>query len=171
MEVKIKQAKFEYEQYFLGHRPREPVMPRGEVQKIIAYWSNLPIRNTAQRFRFNTLCSRFFTFRRRWDDICRQIENGTYEPHLKKLERVRMSEPPPEPSTSDDDVYAAYREAREACGQGLKGLDRKKMDALLAKQRDAITAKYGCDDVKFRVVVEGGKAKLKASPVAGPRTR
>ena len=32
LDVKIKQARNEYEQYFLGTRPREPQVLRGEVQ-------------------------------------------------------------------------------------------------------------------------------------------
>lgn len=171
LEVRLKQAKFEYEQYFLGHRPREPVMTKSDVQKIVAYWSNQPIRNTADRFRFNNLCARFFSFRRRWDDVCRQIEDGTYEPHLRRLAR-RSPERPERAAASgatDADLFSAYREARQACGQPLEGLDRVQMDALLAKQRSAICAKYGCDEVKFRVVVEAGRAKLKASPVRRAR--
>ena len=39
------------------------------------------------------------------------------------------------------------------------------MEKLIEKQRAALVEKYGCKDVKFRVVVEGGKTKLKASPV------
>lgn len=165
LDAKIKQAKFEYDQYFLGHRPREPMLVRGEVQKIIALWSNLPIHNTANRFRFNTLCSRFFTFRRQWDEINRKIEAGTYEPHNQRARRrVQGSDTPaPAPTASDDDVCAAYLDARKACGQGAP--DRSKVEALIERQRAALVEKYGCKDVKFRVVVEGGKTKLKASPV------
>lgn len=166
LDAKIKQAKFEYEQYFMGHRPREPILTRGEAQKIIAYWSNLPIKNTAVRFRFNTLCARFFTLRRQWDDINRKIENGVYEP-VNKRARRRVPGPrgeAPVPSTATDkDVCAAYLEAREACGQG--GVDRARVDAMLERQRAAIMDKYGCRDVKFRVVVEAGKPRLKATPV------
>jgi len=164
LENKIKQAKFEYNQYFMGHRPREPQILRGEVQKIIAYWSNLPIRNTASRFRFNNLCARFFTFRRQWDEISRKIEEGTYEPHNKMAKRrVHMEQPTPRVTSSDDDVCAAYLEARQACGQGQVGRD--KVSALLDKQRAALREKFGCKDVKFRVVVESGKTILKATPV------
>lgn len=164
LENKIKQAKFEYSQYFLGNRPREPHVVRGEVQKIIAYWSNLPIRNTANRFKFNNLCARFFTFRRQWDEIGRKIEDGTYEPHNKMAKhRVRMEDTAPKVSSSDDDICSAYLEARQACGQS--GVDRAKVTALLDKQRASLREKYGCKDVKFRVVVESGKTKLKATPV------
>jgi hypothetical protein len=164
LENKIKQAKFEYNQYFMGNRPREPQIVRGEVQKIVAYWANLPIRNTANRFRFNNLCARFFTFRRQWDEIIRKIEEGTYEPHNKMAKRrVRMDDTAPKVTSSDDDVCAAYLEARQACGQGA--VDSQKINALLDKQRAALREKYGCKDVKFRVVVESGKTKLKATPV------
>jgi hypothetical protein len=165
LDAKIKQAKFEYDQYFLGHRPREPILVRGEVQKIIAYWSNLPINNTASRFRFNSLCARFFTFRRQWDETNRKIEEGVYEPHNKRAQR-RLGgsrETARKPTSSDDEICEAYIEARSACGQGA--VDRAKVSALLEKQRSALREKFGCKDVKFRVVVEGGKTKLKASPV------
>lgn len=166
LEVKIKQAKREYEQYFLGHRPREPVLVRGEIQKIVAYWSNLPINNTANRFKFNTLCQRFFTFRRQWDDTTRKIEEGRFEPANRRAKR-RVKETPsgPAPTTSDDDVCRAYIEARNSCGQGGDGLDRARVQALLDRQRSAILEKYGCRDVKFKVVVEDGKTRLKAKPI------
>jgi hypothetical protein len=172
LDVKIKQAKNEYDQYFLGHRPREPAMTRGEVQKIIAYWSNLPIRNTKHRFRFNTLCARFFTFRRQWDEINRRIEEGTYEPHNKRARRraAEQAEAAPAPARASaaadqGDVCAAYIEARRACGESTAGLDRERVAALIEEQRRAILERYRCADVRFRVVVEDGKARLKATPV------
>ena len=57
--------------------------------------------------------------------------------------------------------------ARESCGQGTAGITREKLDALVAKQSAQLRARSGCQDVKFRVVVKDGKAKLKASPVRG----
>jgi hypothetical protein len=174
LDAKVKQAKFEYEQYFMGHRPREPIMTRGEVQKIIAYWSNLPIRNTKQRFRFNTLCARFFTFRRQWNEINRRIEEGTYEPHNKRAKRrVELAGaaagPAPAPAAAapgaDSDVCDAYLEARRACGEKVGAADRARIAAQIEKQRKAIQEKYQCADVRFRVVVEDGKPRLKATPV------
>jgi hypothetical protein len=38
---------------------------------------------------------------------------------------------------------------------------------MLKTQEAAIREKYGCQSVRFRVVVEAGKTKLKASPVRG----
>jgi hypothetical protein len=169
LEAKLKVLKFQYEQYFLGNRPREPQVERGEVQKIVAYWSNLPIRNTASRFKFNTLCSRFFTFRRQWDETCRKIDSGTYAPHQFKARLRQGAAPASAPAAGEtprsDDLFDAYLEARRSCGEAVQGLTRAKLEQLLAKQESAIRSKYDCQAVKFRVVVENGKTKLKAQPV------
>ena len=179
LETKMKQLRFEYEQYFMGARPREPVLLRGDVNKIVAKYSNTGIQNTALRFKFNNLCARFFTMRRQWDEVLRKIEAGTYEKHLFKAklherERGIVEDGPPvsrgphasaPDSSADADLFEAYRQAKGACGEDTASLSREKLDQVIAKQREAICKKTGCDDVRFRVVVEDGKAKLKATPV------
>lgn len=181
LDNKIKQLKFEYEQYFMGGRPREPVLLRGDVQKIVTRYSNTGIQNTALRFKFNNLCARYFALRRHWDSVLKQIEEGTYKPHLFKAklherERGIDEEPAAAPAratrgSADEttaggrDLFEAYCEARRQCGDDPSGLTREKLDQLVAQQRVAIQRKFGCDEVRFRVVVESGKAKLKATPV------
>jgi len=180
LDNKIKQLKFEYEQYFMGGRPREPVMLRGDVQKIVTRYSNTGIQNTAMRFKFNNLCARYYALRRQWDAILKQIEEGNYKPHLFKAklherERGVDGEPAPagkaaprpagEITAGGTDLFEAYCSARRECGDDPAGLTRDKLDQLVAQQRAAIQKKFGCDEVRFRVVVEAGKAKLKATPV------
>lgn len=185
LELKTKQLKFEYEQYFMGGRPREPVQLRGDVQKIIVRYANVGIQNTALRFKFNNLCARYYALRRHWDSVLRQIEEGTYKPHLfkAKLNERRVAPgtdnapaaAPPAGSegyegSEGGDLYEAWVAARTRCGEDVKGLSRDQLERLLARQRSAIRARYGCDDVRFRVVVEHGRAKLKATPVRSSRT-
>ncbi len=177
LDTKIKQLKFEYNLYFTGSRPREPVMLRGEVQKLVTRYSNTGISNTAQRFKFNTITSRYFSLRRQWDAILKQIEDGTYKLHIFKANlRERMVEAQPngaparEPSRDETtgggtDLFEAYTKARQDCGEDPKGLTRDKLAQLVEQQRSAIRLRFGCDEVRFRVVVENGKAKLKATPV------
>ena len=104
LENKLLQLKVDYDQYFLGSRPREPVMLRGEVQKLIAMYSNQAIQNTALRFKFGSICSRYQAFKRQWNEVLRQIEAGTYSRHRFKAElhererhgiRFRPRLPPP----------------------------------------------------------------------------
>jgi hypothetical protein len=178
LDVKLKQLRMEYEQYFLGARKREPQLLRGEVNKIVAHYANAPIRNTALRFLFNNLRARYFTHKRLWDETCRKIDDGTYERHLFKAdlhERERGLKPAPgaaapaEPAHAVDDpeaaLFAEYLGARSTTGQGNAGLTREKFAALLREQEAAIRAKFGAAKVRFRVAVEGGRAKLKATPV------
>jgi hypothetical protein len=181
LDAKMKALRLDYEQYFLGSRPRAPSQLRGEVQKMIAFYANVPIQNTALRFKFNNLRARFFSFRRHWDETLRKIEDGTYERHVFKAdlhEKERAARrkgrdkkglvpaaPEPEPAAGGDGLFEAYVSAREQSGQGAKGLTPESFQRMLRTQEAAIKDKYACKSVRFRVVVEGGKAKLKASPV------
>lgn len=175
LDVKLKQLRLDYEQYFLGARPREPGMLRSEVQKLVIFYSNTAIQNTAQRFKFQSLCSRFLTQRRQWDLTLRKIEEGTYERHIFKANlHARSSErttarglPAPALNTgpANPDLFDSYLDACRSVGQPTTGLTRERLAQVMDQQRDALRQQYGCSEVKFRVVVESGKAKLKATPL------
>ncbi len=63
-------------------------------------------------------------------------------------------------------VYDKYMQARAQCGQSTDlGFDAVR-DAL-KKQVRQIKANFQCESVKFRIVVEDGKAKVKAVPQTG----
>ena len=173
LDRKLGQLKREYDQYFLGARPREPILLKGEVYKKVAFLSQQPIQNTALRFRFGTICSRYQSMRRQWEEILRKMEAGTYERHKFKAdlhERVREEDggPPASgaaaPAPASDDLFDSYVEARRACGQSVKGLTREKLEKVLDKQREGLRERFG-DKAKFRfrVVVESGQVRLKAS--------
>ena len=168
--AKINQLRREYDQYFLGSRPREPVLLAGEVRTTMARLTNTSFQNTALKFKFSSLCSRYQAFNRQWQDNLRKIEQGTYERHVFKAdlhsrERAqsrRSAEP--ESARREDEIYSAYVEARRACGQDTDNLTPAKLQAVLKKQERAFRDRYGdAADVRFRVVVENGRAKLKAS--------
>jgi hypothetical protein len=169
LEVKLKQLKLDYEQYFAGSRPREPAQARAEVQKIVVRFNSSPIKNTAMRFKFNTIQSRFHAWKRQWDNINRQIEAGTYQRHLFKANLRGIVAPPKRaPATASDtgsypDLFQSYRSAAAECGQDVSGLTPEKLAAVVRKQESALREKLGCDRVDFRVVVQDGKVKLKAS--------
>jgi hypothetical protein len=170
LDIKIKQLKLDYEQYFLGSRPREPVILRGEVQKIIVRYSNVPIQNTAARFRFNSLNSRFQAWKRQWDNNLRQIEQGTYSRHIFKADLHERTETTAPGSVkgkveegSGDRLFESYVTAAQSCGQNVTSLTPEKLKAVVKKQEAAVKKKLGCDRVKFKVVVQDGKVKLKAS--------
>jgi hypothetical protein len=172
LEAKINQLKREYEQYFLGTRPRAPVVLAGEVRKIIAMLSNNAFANTALKFKFSSTCSRYQAYNRQWQETLRKIEQGTYErhrfkAHLHEKQPTSPQAPPSGARLDDPGIYDAYVEARQACGQEVKHLSPEKLQAILRKQEKDLRTRFGDSDIRFRVVVENGKAKLKASRSAG----
>jgi len=174
LDRKLGQLKREFDQYFLGTRPREPVLLAGDVRKIIARLCNTAIQNTGLKFKFSSICSRYQAFNRQWQETLRKIEQGTYERHQFKA-RLHARDAPGEPPKAapkgakldDPSVYEAYVEARKACGQGVDNLSPAKLEAVLRKQEQALRSRYGDSEIRFRVVVEDGKAKLKASRTTG----
>lgn len=170
-ELRLDQLAREYEQYFLGRRRRAPEPLRAELRQLVARLTQRPIPSTRDRFRFQTLAARFRTYQHRWDQVLRQIEEGTYAPHHFRaaLHGRRPAAEGPAPaeaaSASPDEIHRALVEARQACGQPTGGLTPERVRALLEEQRERIRATHGCRDVAFRVVVEGGRARLKARPV------
>ena len=168
---RLMSLKLAYEQYFLGSRPREPIMEAEEVRKLVVIYSNEAIKNTAMRFKFNSIVSRYQAFKRQWSDTLRKIENGTYSRHQFKAKlHDRPAEPPPEPASRPpqhrEEVFEALVEARQACGQGVDGLTPAKLNEILDRQERELSKRYGDSQVRFRVVVENGKAKLTASRVS-----
>jgi hypothetical protein len=173
LEIKMNQLKLDYEKYFLGTRPTEPSMARSEVQKTVIRFSNTRITNTALRFKFNSLNGRYQAFKRQWDTTLRQIEAGTYKRHVFKADlRDRERELATEPKKTqtaaasdaqDGDIFETYRDAMLATGQSTSGLTPAKLQKAIAKQEAALKKKLGCERVNFKVVVQGGKVRLKAA--------
>ena len=182
LEHKLNALKLDYERYFLGTRPREPVMARQEVQKTVITWANTPIQNTAVRFKFNSINSRYQAMKRQWDNILRQMEAGTYKRDVFKANIRRPGAAPPKSDRkrrgrgvtsirAGSQLIDSYLDAAQACGQNVKGLTAKRLQAVVDKQTAALKKRMGCKDVSFRVVVQEGKVKLKASPVGQTRER
>ena len=182
LEHKLNALKLDYERYFLGSRPREPVMARQEIQKTVIIWANTPIQNTALRFKFNSINSRYQAMKRQWDNVLRQMDAGTYKRDIFRANIRRASPAPPKnekqkggegitSARAGAQLIDAYRDAAQACGQNVEGLTANRLQAVVDKQTAALKKKMGCVDVSFRVVVQQGKVKLKASPVAGTRGR
>ena len=63
----------------------------------------------------------------------------------------------------NDALFKAYVDACKSCGQDVKGLTPEKLEGILEKQRAQLRTKFGDTAFTFRVAVEDGKAKLKAT--------
>lgn len=177
--------KIEYEKYFTGIERKEPLRERLEIQRMIREFTDEPIRSATQRFRHSTLKARFQSLELYWTRNLLMMERGTH-PKLKfradLKEKVKIGPTPEETATAEQQevlrerqeqlaredrayrmVFEKFVEARKQCGQDGEISYDAVRDALRNQVR-TIKATYNVDSVKFRVVVENGKAKVKAVP-------
>jgi hypothetical protein len=89
---KIERLKTLYEQYFMGIEKIEPQVARKEVTRVMLNLQQQYIRNTALRFKFNTMLQKWNIYITYWNRVLREIENGTYVRHLAKAKRKADAE-------------------------------------------------------------------------------
>lgn len=92
LEVRVERLRSLYEQYFIGIERIEPAVARKDVDRRFWNLRKVRMRNTALRFRFQTLTQRYSTLQQYWVRICRQIENGTYSRHVRRANKI-LNEP------------------------------------------------------------------------------
>ena len=176
LELKLGRLKIEYEQYFLGGLKREPQFLRGEIQRLIQQYLQRPPTNARQKFRFSSICSRYQSYRQLWERTLRQIDDGSYQKHifqaeLRERERRGSGEPfaPPEPVNGKsagshiERLYRAFAAVRKKTGEGMGDLTPSKLAALVKKQTAELRRTHGKGTLRFRVVVEEGRARLRAT--------
>ncbi len=173
LERNLSRLRIDYEQFFMGNMRREPQALRGKVQKSVLKLVNEPPRQSRQKFRFNTLNARFQVYRQLWGRTLREMERGTYKRDRFKL--AIKGRVPPEPvgkaapakarkkGSAIDQLHGALEAARAKTGEGGGVPSAQELGRIVRKQMDAIRAKHGDVNVKFRVVIENNKAKVKAS--------
>lgn len=88
LETRLERLRGLYEQYFLGIEKIEPAVARKDVDRRIYVLRREKIRNTAKRFKLQTIIQRYNTFQQYWQRICREIENGTYKRHLLRAQKA-----------------------------------------------------------------------------------
>lgn len=177
LELQIKELITRYEQYFVGLEKREPLPLLAEVEKIVRRNSNVPINNTMFKHKFNMLVARLNTYREHWNRILRLIEEGKYsrdrfirDLHLRQNSKKTAHHEEgveelhhPHHDSELDRVFNELREARKACHLPVEKLSLELVAATIEKSKAALTARLGSADLVFRVVVEDGKPKIKAS--------
>ena len=166
-----------YEKYFLGIDRRPPDQERKRVSGKTRELRTQNIRNTALKFRINTLFAKLISFERMWDRTLREIEEGTYKrdvfkAKLHQKERVEPGEKktaaaPAAPEISDDKLrrlYDTWLVARQRTGESTDGISYESVASRIRAQVPQLMEKHKAKNIEFKVVIKGGKAVLKAIP-------
>ena len=187
-EVQLSRIKHLYEQWFQGIERIEPQIPRKQFDRMLHALRKGQPRNTALRFRFQTLIQRYTTLQTYWRRIGRQIEEGTYRRDLlrarrrreaaraeREAERKRQSNGPLELDPNQDvDVDQLIEQASDRMdellqtpkpGTGAKSLDLDQSNAASAAKPPLRPAEPAPD------VAAATFGKPKSRRPAAPRQR
>jgi hypothetical protein len=179
LEAEIKRLEAEYNMFFAGRLPRLPWETRARVEKLVKRYDRIPLKNTAQRFRFDTVQARFTKFCELWErNLRRQEEGRQLRGHRAVAEQpTRAADAAGDkadaetkvvhvaairnPSRDADQMQSLYEQLSQARKDaGAQPLPFKQFAAVVKAQ----VSKLGGDKaaVKFRVAVQDGKVTLAA---------
>jgi hypothetical protein len=187
LEADIEKLKKDYDQYFLGFEKRPPEKLRNDCERAVRGMIGVKTPNTGLKFRANVLVQKMAAYRQLWDRTLKQIEEGTYKRDVfranlhdkwRQEAQARNKRGPAQDDVIEDaeliddapappkygSVFDAYVKARTETNEGAGGISYDKLHDVLEKQAEQIRTKYGAKDVDFKVVIENGKARLKATP-------
>jgi len=87
LEKRFERLKALYESFFAGIEKQMPLIPRREMNRLIVQTQQVNITKATMRFRFQTLLQRWVTYTAQWNRIQREIEQGTYQRDLARVQR------------------------------------------------------------------------------------
>jgi len=87
LEQRVERLRALFEQYFMGIEKIEPAVLRKEIDRRFWVLRREQIRNTAMRFKLNTINQRYNTYQQYWQRCIREIEAGTFRRHVIRAEK------------------------------------------------------------------------------------
>ena len=176
----LKRLEAEYNMFFAGRLPRPPWETRGRVDAIFKRWDRRRIDASVDRFRFQTLQSRYAAFADLWDRGQRAREEGRPGPfsHAAPREAPPKKEVPHEqrilhvtafrdPLREMDKLHALYdslMDARREAGDDVVPFHRF---ASLVKEQVTRLRDDQAAEVAFRVAMKDGKVDFTARALKG----
>ena len=146
LEAEIRRLEAEFNMFLAGRLPRPPWETRAKVAALVKRTDQSYIRNTADRFRFETIQNRYQKYIELWDRQMTNRELGR-GPGQKKPAAAPAPSPTPTPAQAAGDAPA---ESRRSAGEssGAKADAPAAAAAAAAKAREAAerTVKFGRAD-------------------------
>lgn len=177
LESDLRRLEAEYNMFFAGRLPRPPWETRTRVDTLVKQLDRAHMPNYGERFRFQSLQSRFAAFVDLWDRGLRAREEGRSGPfgaakadraeRKKGDDRILCVTAFSDPAKEADklrDLYNSIAEARREVGAENVPFQRF---AELVKSQVQKMKEDGSPEVAFRVSVKDGKVNLTARAMKG----
>ena len=185
LEKDIRQLKIEYEQYFGGGKKRPPTDIEWRIDTLLKRYSDRGGNmNYSQRFHYGNLVQMYTKYRDIFRKRVKQKEEGTVQRHFgaaaREVEEMRAQRHGGEKSAAaqfpfavswkDPDhekkkveqLYAAFREAKEQVGEDTKPLTMDAFQKFVRQKTDQLKKQKDAQEIEYIVSVEGNHARLKA---------
>jgi len=171
----LRRLRVEYHIFFSGHRKKPPDALRFRVEKVVKKLSESSTMSLSQRFRYNTLVTRFYVFRDLWRRTQMEKEqDGTIVTSTGKHRAKKISKPEPakeiaisiaDPGTEAEkvrDLYEGLQSVRSKDTKGFPNISYRQFSDYIAAQTRGIREKSGCTSVIFRVLLEKDSIRFTA---------
>jgi hypothetical protein len=160
----LRRLKVEYTIYFNGHRKKPPDDLKLRVEKLVKKLSEVQNMSFGERFRYNTLVTRFYVLRDLWrrtilsrelSGAAAEESSGKGSPSPSPSDQVRVSIADPEADEGKvRELYQALLSARKLNAAETAPVSYPQFVKYIAKQTRDIKAKSGCARVLFTIAVE-----------------
>ncbi len=183
LEKGIRELKIEFEQFFGGGRRRPPLETQWRVESLIKRHSDrTSAMSYPERFRYSNLASTYAKYQDMWRKKLQQKEEAIEHRHFGaaakaiQAERARMRakvqgpfamtlSDPQEEAEKIRQLYKKLLAAREAAGEKSQAPSFDNFQQFIRTKTQELKETKSCEQVEYRVSVEGGHVKLKATAV------
>ena len=174
LEEEIRRLKIEYDVYFNGGTKRPPYDSKMRVESHLKQLGDDRTLNFAQRYHYNSLATRYASFREMWRRTLQGREEGRDISAAARASIRNVGEPfirseflctdVRQDVRTIKSVYDALIEAKRSCGEATRDLSFAKFHRLIMERTENMKAQIGSDRVTFSVDVESGHVTFKAKP-------
>ena len=169
LEDEIRRLKVEYDIFFNGGGAKPPTDTRYRVESMVKRLYDARGMTFGQRFRYNSLVSRFNVYKELWRRTLKDKEEGGRERVIGDVapaagfaaSTVRCIDPEAEPDKVRE-LYDALLLAKRSCGERVESMPYDRFEQMIKTQVRQIKDRLKCEAIDFTVDVDGGTVKFKA---------
>lgn len=173
LEEDIRRLKIEFDIFFNGAAKRPPYDTKGRVDTTMKRLADDRSLSFAQRYRYNSLASRYNSFRDVWRRTMQGREEGRdagMTARVSAKEQAAAAFERAEFICADahkdvelvKNLYSALVAAKKVCGESVEDFSFPRFHRLIASRADGLKERLGCERVSFSIDVEGGHVSFKA---------
>lgn len=175
----MRRLKTEYHIFFGGHRKKPPDDLKLRVERLIKKLSECTDLTAVQRFRFNTLITRFYVYRDLWRRTLSEKEMGAAPKNEAGAQQqtparspaasstavcVSLSDPMAEEGKVRQLYDALLRLKKTGAGEPpVSPISYDQFVKFIATRIDAIQEKHGCTSVAFTIDLEDEAIRFTAA--------